>query len=114
MVSLWDDLDAENIRDGNTLPVRHLDHAVDRVDPLDLSGDSLVAAAVLPFIRHKVGDGHRWSAGEQFLKMLQLCVDTRDLALIKLDAPIRQPSRFRDGGVVAGEGGEGSELRRSI
>ena len=43
MVSLWDDLDAENIRDGNTLPVRHLDHAVDRVDPLDRSGDSLVA-----------------------------------------------------------------------
>ena len=42
MVSLWDDLDAENIRDGYTLPIRHLDHAVDRVDPLDLSGDSLV------------------------------------------------------------------------
>ena len=54
MVSLWDDLDAENIRDGYTLPVRHLDHAVDRVDPLDLSGDSLVAAAVLPFVWHKV------------------------------------------------------------
>ena len=45
MVFLWDDLDAENIRDGNTLSVCHLDHAVDRVDPLDLSGDSSVAAA---------------------------------------------------------------------
>ena len=54
MVPLRDDLDAENIRDGYTLPIRHLDHAVDRVDPLDLSGDSLVAAAVLPFVRHKV------------------------------------------------------------
>ena len=43
MVSLRDDLDAENIRDGNTLPVRHLDHAVDRVDPFDRSGNSLVA-----------------------------------------------------------------------
>ena len=61
MVSLWDDLDAENIRDGYTLPVRHLDHAVDRVDPLDLSGDSLVAAAVLlpmtrpPLVSHNLG-----------------------------------------------------------
>ena len=64
MVSLWDDLDAENIRNGNTLPVRHLDHAVDRVDPLDLSGDSLIAAAVLPFIQHKVGDGCRGLAGK--------------------------------------------------
>ena len=35
MVFLRDDLNAENIRDGNTLPIRHLDHAVDRVDPLD-------------------------------------------------------------------------------
>ena len=35
MVSLWDDLDAENIRDGNTLPIRHLNHAVDRVDSFD-------------------------------------------------------------------------------
>ena len=65
MVSLRDDLDAENIRDGNTLSVRHLDHAVDRVDPLDLSGDSLIAAAVLPFIRHKVGDGRSGPAWEQ-------------------------------------------------
>ena len=40
---LWDDLNAENIRNGNELPVYHLDHAVDRVDPLDRSGDSLVA-----------------------------------------------------------------------
>ena len=35
MVSLWDDFDAENIRDRYTLPVRHLDHAVDRVDSFD-------------------------------------------------------------------------------
>lgn len=43
MAFLRDDLDAENIRDGNTLPVRHLDHAVDRADPFDRSGNSLVA-----------------------------------------------------------------------
>ena len=47
MVSLRDDLDAENIRDGNTLPVRHLDHAVDRVDPFDRSGNSLVWVCIL-------------------------------------------------------------------
>ena len=46
--------------------------------------------------------------------MLQLRVDARDLALIKLDAPIRQPSHFRDGGVVAGEGGERRKLRRAV
>ena len=40
---LRDDFDAENFRNGNELPVCHLDHAVDRVDPLDRSGDSLVA-----------------------------------------------------------------------
>ena len=104
MVSLRDDLDAENIRNGNTLPIRHLDHTVNCVDPLDLSGDSLVAAAVLPFVRHKVGDGHCWPAGEQLLKMLQLRVDARDLALVELDALIRQPTCFRDGSVVAGQG----------
>ena len=43
MVPLRDDLDAENIRNGYTLPIRHLDHAVDRVDPFDRSGNSLVA-----------------------------------------------------------------------
>ena len=111
---LWDDLDAENIRDGYTLPVCHLDHAVDSVDPLDRSGDSLVAASVLSLIRHKVGDGHRWSAGKQFLKVLQFCVDARDLALIKLDAPVRQPTCFRDGSVVAGQGCKGGKLRRAV
>ena len=65
-------------------------------------------------IRHKVGDGHRWSAGEQFLKMLQLRVDARDLALVELDAPVRQPTCFRDGGVVAGQGCKGGKLRRTV
>ena len=46
--------------------------------------------------------------------MLQLRVDARDLALIKLDAPVRQPACFRDGGVVAGEGGKGRKLRRAV
>lgn len=46
--------------------------------------------------------------------MLQLRVDARDLALIKLDAPVRQPTCFRDGGVVAGEGGERRKLRRAV
>ena len=87
MVSLRDDLDAENIRDGNTLPVRHLDHAVDRVDPLDRSGDSLVAAAVLPFIRHKVGDGRRGPAGKQLLEALQFRVHTHHGA-VKIYAQI--------------------------
>ena len=36
MVSLWDDLDAENIRNGNELSVCHLGHAADHVSPLDL------------------------------------------------------------------------------
>ena len=107
MVSLWDDLDAENIRDGNTLPVRHLDHAVDRVDPLDLSGDSLVAAAVFPFIWHKVGDGRRGPAGKQLLEALQFRVHTRHFVLIQFHALVRQPPGFRNGGAVAGQGGKG-------
>ena len=114
MVSLWDDLDAENIRDRYTLPIRHLDHAVDSVDALDLAGDGLVAPAIFPLIRHKVGDGHRWSAGKQFLKVLQFCIDARDLALIKLDAPVRQPTCFRDGSVVACQGCKGGKLRRAV
>ena len=107
MVFLRDDLDAENIRDGNTLPVRHLDHAVDRVDPLDLSGDSLVAAAVLPFIRHKVGDGRRGPAGKQLLEALQFRVHTRLFVLIRFHALVRQPPGFRNGGAAAGQGGKG-------
>ena len=107
MVSLWDDLDAENIRDGNTLPVRHLDHAVDRVDPLDLSGDSLVAAAVLPFVRHKVGDGRRGPAWEQLLEALQFRVHSRHFVLIQFHALVRQPPGFRNGCAVAGQGGKG-------
>jgi len=35
MVFLRDDLNAENIRDGNTLPIRHLNRAADRVDSFD-------------------------------------------------------------------------------
>ena len=46
MVFLRDDLNAENIRNGNELPVCHLDHAVDRVDPLDRSDDSLVSRSI--------------------------------------------------------------------
>ena len=107
MVSLWDDLDAENIRDGNTPPVRHLDHAVDRVDPLDRSGDSLVAAAVLPFIRHKVGDGRRGPAGKQLLETLQFRVHSCHFVLIQFHALVRQPPGFRNGGAVAGQGGKG-------
>ena len=107
MVFLRDDLDAENIRDGNTLPVRHLDHAVDRVDPLDLSGDSLVAAAVLPFIRHKVGDGRRGPAGKQLLEALQFRVHTRLFVLIRFHALVRQPPGFRNGSAAAGQGGKG-------
>ena len=87
MVFLRDDLDAENIRNGNTPPVRHLDHAVDRVDPLDRSGDSLVAAAVFPFIRHKVGDGRRGPAGKQLLEALQFRVHTHHGA-VKIYAQI--------------------------
>ena len=84
-----------------------MDHATDRVDALNLAGDGLVAAAILSLIRHKVGDGHRWSAGKQFLKVLQFCVDARDLALIKFDAPVCQPTCFRDGSVVAGQSSKG-------
>ena len=51
---------------------------------------------------------------EQFLKMLQFCIDARDLALVELDAPVRQPTCFRDGGVVAGEGGKRRKLRRAV
>ena len=91
-----------------------MDHPSDRVDALDLAGDSLVAAAILSLIRHKVGDGHCWPAGEQFLKMLQLRVDARNLALVELDAPVRQPTCFRDGSVVAGQGCKGGELRRTV
>ena len=60
MVSLRDDLDAENIRDGYTLPVRHLDHAVDRVDPLDLSGDSLISC-------HRKSNNCLWQTFERKL-----------------------------------------------
>ena len=35
IVFLRDDLNAENIRDGNTLPIRHLNRAADRVDSFD-------------------------------------------------------------------------------
>lgn len=107
MVFLWDNLNAENIRDGYTLPIRHLDHAVDRVDPLDLSGDSSVAAAVLPFIRHKVGDGRRGPAGKQLLEALQFRVHTCHFVLIQFRALVRQPPGFRNGGAVAGQGGKG-------
>ena len=101
---LYHDLNAENILDRYLSPVCHLDHPSDRVDALDLAGDGLVATAVLSLIRNKVGDGHRWSAGKQFLKVLQFCVDARDLALIKFDALVCQPTCFRDGSVVAGQG----------
>ena len=107
MVSLWDDLDAENIRDGNTLPIRHLDHTVDRVDPLDLSGDSLVAAAVLPFVRHKVGDGRSGPAGKQLLETLQFRVHSRHFVFVQFDTAVCQPPGFRNGGAVAGQGGKG-------
>lgn len=107
MVFLRDDLDAENIRNGNTPPVRHLDHAVDRVDPLDLSGDSLVAAAVLPFVRHKVGDGRSGPAGKQLLEALQFRVHSCHFVLIQFHALVRQPPGFRNGGAVAGQGGKG-------
>ena len=107
MVSLWDDLDAENIRDGNTLSVCHLDHAVDRVDPLDLSGDSSVAAAVLPFIRHKVGDGRRGPAGKQLLEALQFRINPCHFVFVQFCTLIRQPPGFRNGGAVAGQGGKG-------
>ena len=113
-VFLRDDLYAENIRDGNTLPIRHLDHAVDRVDPLDLSGDSLVAAAVFPFIRHKVGDGRRGPAGEQFLEALQFRINPCHFVFIQFRTLIRQPPGFRNGGAVAGQGGKGRELRRTV
>ena len=103
IVSLWDDLDAENIRDGNTLPIRHLDHTVDRVNPLDLSGDSLVAAAVLPFVRHKVGDGRRGPAGKQLLEALQFRVHTCYFAFIQFRTLIRQPPGFRNGGAVTSQ-----------
>ena len=114
MVFLRDDLNAENIRDGNTLPARHLDYAVDRVDPLDLSGDSLVAAAVLPFVWHKVGDGHRGPAGEQFLKALQFRINPCHFVFVQFRTLIRQPPGFRNGGAVAGQGGKGRELRRTV
>ena len=107
MVSLWDDLDAENIRDGNTLPIRHLDHTVDRVDPLDLSGDSLVAAAVLPFVWHKVGDGRRGPARKQLLETLQFRVHSRHFVFVQFDTAVCQPPGFRNGGAVAGQGGKG-------
>ena len=107
MVFLRDDLDAENIRDGNTLPIRHLDHAVDRVDPLDRSGDSLVAAAVFPFIWHKVGDGRRGPAGKQLLEALQFRIHTCYFAFIQFRTLIRQPPGFRNGCAVAGQGGKG-------
>lgn len=107
MVFLWDDLNAENIRDGYTLSVRHLDHAVDRVDPLDLSGDSLVAAAVLPFVRHKVGDGRRGPAGKQLLEALQFRVHTRHFVFIQFHALVRQPPGFRNGCAVSGQGCKG-------
>ena len=35
-IFLWDDLDAENIRNGDELPICHLNRAADCVDPLDL------------------------------------------------------------------------------
>ena len=114
MVSLRDDLDAENIRDGNTLPIRHLDHAVDRVDPLDRSDDSLVAAAVLPFVRHKVGDGHRGPAGKQLLEALQFRVHSRHFIFVHFYTLIRQPPGFRNGGAVTSQSGKGRELRRTV
>ena len=107
MVFLRDDLDAENIRNGDELPIRHLDHAVDRVDPLDRSDDSLVAAAVLPFVRHKVGDGRRGPAGKQLLEALQFRVHSCHFVLIQFHALVRQPPGFRNGGAVAGQGGKG-------
>ena len=107
MVFLWDDLNAENIRDGYTLSVRHLDHAVDRVDPLDQSGDSLVAASVLSLIRHKVGDGRSGPAGKQLLETLQFRVHSCYFVLIQFHALVRQPPGFRNGGAVAGQGGKG-------
>ena len=107
MVSLWDDLDADNIRDGNTLAVCHLDHAVDRVDPLDLAGDSLVAAAVHPFVRHKVGDGRGGPAGKQLLETLQFRVHSCQFVLIQFHALVRQPPGFRNGGAVTSQGGKG-------
>ena len=107
MVFLRDDLNAENIRDGNTLPIRHLDHAVDRVDPLDRSGDSLVAAAVFPFIWHKVGDGRRGPARKKFLEALQFRVNPCHFVFIQFHALVRQSPGFRNGCAVSGQGCKG-------
>lgn len=100
---LWDDLNAENIRNGNELPVCHLDHTADCIDPLDRSGDSLVAAAVLPFILHKVGDGRSGPAGKQLLEALQFRVHTCYFAFIQFRTLIRQPPGFRNGGAVTSQ-----------
>ena len=104
---LWDNLDAENIRDGYTLPVRHLDHAVDRVDPLDRSDDSLVAASVLSLIRHKVGDGRSGPAGKQLLETLQFRVHSRHFVFVQFYTTVRQPPGFRNGGAVTSQSGKG-------
>lgn len=107
MVSLWDDLDAENIRDGYTLPIRHLDHAVDRVDALNLAGDGLIAAAILSLIRHKVGDGRSGPAGKQLLETLQFRVHSCHFVFVQFRALIRQPPGFRNGGAVTSQSGKG-------
>ena len=107
MIFLRDDLNAENIRNGNELPVCHLDHAVDRVDPLDRSGDSLVAASVLSLIRHKVGDGRSGPAGKQLLETLQFRVHSRHFVFVQFYTTVRQPPGFRNGGAVTSQSGKG-------
>ena len=104
---LWDDLNAENIRNGDELPVCHLDHAADCVDPLDRSGDSLVAASVLSLIRHKVGDGRSGPAGKQLLETLQFRVHSRHFVFVQFYTTVRQPPGFRNGGAVTSQSGKG-------
>ena len=74
----------------------------------------ILAAAVLPFILHKVGDGRSGPAGKQLLEALQFRVHSRHFIFVHFYTLIRQPPGFRNGGAVTSQSGKGRELRRTV
>ena len=106
---LWDDLNAENIRNGDELPVCHLNHAAARVcvNPPYANLLRNIRAALLSLIRHKVGDGRSGPAGKQLLETLQFRVHSRHFVFVQFYTTVRQPPGFRNGGAVTSQSGKG-------
>lgn len=90
-------LNVNDRAEGNFPTIRKKECAADTVDPFRDAGDSLITAAVLFFVRLKVGHAHHGLAGKHPLKALQFRIDLRNFTLVQLDALSRQAARLGNG-----------------